>query len=140
MTNSDPQDLLRLADEVAAAVGPDTALDHRIADALHDWRNLGGWREQHKITGEVRSFSYRPAPAYTASLDAAMTLIGKDAYWRLGNDGEGTDVSAFKATVTSGDGPTLAFHDAVAATPALALASAALKARAHSIKDTSNVG
>jgi hypothetical protein len=77
---------------------------------------------------------------YTASLDAARSLIGKNAFWRLGNDGEGPEVSAFKATVTSGDGPTLAFHDAVAATPALALAAAALRALAASTKDQNDDG
>lgn len=130
-------DLMELASRVEAGEGPDRELDVRISLALSgipysdsDVIDMLAIRDEPTGYGV-----YRPAdeyvPAYTASLDAAMTLIGSDVYWRLGNDGEGPDVSAFKATVTSGEGPTLTFHDAVAATPALALTAAALRARAH---------
>jgi hypothetical protein len=102
--------LAALADRVERAEGPYFALDTEIAYAI-----------DHPLEGLARP--------YTASLDAAMTLVGTDAFWRLGNDGEGPDVAAFKATVTFGEGPSLTFHDAVAATPALALVAAALRAR-----------
>lgn len=78
----------------------------------------------------THTISVMCAPNYTGSLDAALTLIGKDQFWRLGNDGEGPDPADFKATVTSGGGMDLHFHDALAATPALALTAAALRARA----------
>jgi hypothetical protein len=138
--------LVELALRCEQATGADRELDVRISLELSgvgytdkDVADLLTVRDEP--TGYGR---YRPADEYvakfTASLDAAMSLIGKDAFWRLGNDGEGPDVSAFKATVTSGDGPTLAFHDAVAAIPALALTAAALRALAASTKDMNHDG
>lgn len=120
-------DLMELVERVEVASGPDRELDAAIFSALkcgtRDW--------MHQSPEAERVW----ARNYTASLDAAMTLVGGDAFWRLGNDGEGPDVSAFKATVTSGDGLSLAFHDAVAATPALALVAAALRARSSLIEE-----
>lgn len=129
--------LLALAARCEKASGPDRELDATIAPLT----GLTVVDEGHPI-GRMCYDDIGAAhlmPRYTVSLDAAMTLIGSDAYWRLGNDGEGPDVSAFKATVTSGDGPTLTFHDALATTPALALCAAALRARAHT-QETSHVG
>lgn len=108
----DRDELLALADRCEAATGADTELDALI---------------YMRADAENGSFETR----YTASLDAAMTLVEVDEYWRLGNDGEGPDPADFKATVTSHDGVAdMHFHDAVAATPALALCAAALRVKA----------
>jgi len=130
--------LLALAERCEAATGPDRKLDALMAPL----QGLEVVDEGHPI-GRMCYDDMGAAhllPRYTASLDAAMSLIGEDAFWRLGNDGDGPDVAAFKATVTSGDGPTLAFHDAVTATPPLALCAAALRARAALQSSPSKAG
>lgn len=73
-------------------------------------------------------------PAFVTSLDAAMTLVGPDWFWRVGNDGEGPDPSVFKAQIGYvHEGPVpISFTSALAETPALALCAAALRARAAS--------
>lgn len=69
---------------------------------------------------------------YTDSMDCSLMLIPADEYWRVGNDGDGPDPSAFKATVTSHDSNAeIHFHDAYATTGALALTAAALRAKAQ---------
>lgn len=57
------------------AEGPDTRLDDEIMWALGDWINEGGWWRRHKVTGQRESYTYREAPRYTASLDAALALV-----------------------------------------------------------------
>lgn len=125
---ADAAEIVRLAGLCEAGTTPSRDLDALIAPLqglrVVDEGHPFGWACYDQKRQSVL------LPRYTASLDATMTLVGSDQFWRLGNDGEGPDVSAFKATVTSGDGPTLAFHDAVAATAPLALTAAALRARA----------
>jgi hypothetical protein len=137
-------EMLALAERVEQASGPDRALDAVIlmtaappagAERLGHWMPLG--------TGQVYAWTTPPphasgtggvwadAPRYTASLDAATTLmpdahcwsilVGRLAiqagYWRRAED-----ESAATAWV-------------VAATPALALCAAALRARAEEARD-----
>jgi hypothetical protein len=126
--------LIALAERCEAATGPDWKLDGLIADELSDWENLGGHWEQHKVSGERRRTSYPPAPLYTASIDAAMTLVP-----------EGYRVTSLAETVVECDQPWRAilwerrqnpkrrpFGDG--ATAALALCAAALRARASTLK------
>lgn len=86
--------LKELRDRVAKATGPSFALDIQIEvmvtpGAIHEW--VGDCKIR---VGDRR---YNP-PNYTASLDAAVTLVtGDDWYWRVGHDGEGADPSRFKA-------------------------------------------
>jgi len=130
----DPQDLLRLADEVAAATGPDTVLDaaiwvHLPEQAAHAWKHGG---DKFKHARQIAGCAF--VPLYTASIDAAMTLVpAHDVGWRM-------DWSGRRAIVRIGFGGFPETIEAWAATPALALCAAALRARAHSTKDTSNVG
>lgn len=128
--------LLDLAERVEAAMGADRELDAEIAVLLSG--DSGAWvvaESEDSIFSHISGWwrdsadKSHEADDYTASLDAAMALVDSDSFWRLGNDGEGPDVAAFKATVTAGIGPTFSFHDAVAATPALALTAASLRAR-----------
>lgn len=98
--------LIELAERAEQATGPDSAMDFDIARTIAD---LSG--------------SNQPILAYTASLDAAMTLVPEGWFWTGGRDREGRGAMA----VVSQDD---CLVPAVAATPALALCAAALRARA----------
>lgn len=107
-----------LADRCEAASGADRAIDYDIAHLTGDhFRNDG------------------KAPTYTASIDAALTLLKPNEFWRVGNDGDGPDPSSFRATISDTDGEWIDWHYGTAATPALALCAAALRA-----KENQNVG
>lgn len=146
--------LLALAARVEAANGPDRELDCLIQVAVtpdakcmtHPGHGTVGssfgvmrdidfdvWR-QHR-SGVLGPFYYGEPPAYTASSDAAMSLISEaDAstaiFWKVGNDGEGGDPSLFRATVLVCTIFASATYSAVADTPALALTAASLRAHA----------
>ena len=71
------------------------------------------------------------AARFTESIDHALGLAPVLAFWRLGHDGEGADPSLFKAHILSwADGTKASQRNsiAIAATPALALTAAALRA------------
>jgi hypothetical protein len=112
-TNTTNPAVLRALADRCAHEGPSYALDQAIAEAI-DLPN--GF-----------------LPNYTASIDAALTLVpdGDDVFWRLGHDGGGADPGAFKAQVLVCRlaHPAEGFV-AVADRPALALCAAALRARA----------
>jgi hypothetical protein len=149
-------DLLKLAERCEAATGPDRKLDCEILVAL-DWRapdweegeptakaladKLGvAWLADRAAEGGMSIWRYLPRP--TASLDAAMTLVPEENdSWSLmkwPQDGKPT----FRATVSwtvksshkNASGPYVMHKPHVrraeAATPALALCAAALRARA----------
>lgn len=144
-SDADNAALLALAERCEAATGADRELDCAIMDALSLWPE--GWTryEGREPMGSGSVYYLHPsgrpewhvAFSYTASLDAAMTLIGSDVFWHLGNDGEGPDPSLFKARLlwfTSDHPHSLRQRRALAtaATPALALVAAALSALAAS--------
>lgn len=99
-----PADLRALADRVEKATGPDRGLDVDIEHAR-------GWPDA-QWTSDARR--------YTASLDAAVTLVPRGWTWRVGNLVSGGGF-AFLGT---------SLKEHVAATPALALTAAALRALA----------
>lgn len=112
-----PEILLELAERCEKADAPSATLNLNIAQAV--------------LGGVVRTW-----PAYTDSVDAALTLVDLEA----GSDGNGHAVFPYISRVATIGGPagwevTLAqcFDRATAkaATPALALCAAALKARAN---------
>lgn len=122
------KELRALADRCEAATGPDTTIDAKISYAIvvKDW-------EKH----DPRWDSYT-WPAYTASLDAALTLVPggrpweEDGWhWSLNNhegmtthyDGEQDNSRPWRCAMGS-------YIEVDAATPALALTAAALRARA----------
>ena len=121
----------KLSERVDAATGPDRELDRDILIAMHPGSRAKGRDEAFipEPSWEPGSYS-RCAPVYTTSLDAALMLVPSEAFWRLGHDGDGADPSEFRAQVIV---PALGGIDAhgiaIAATPALALCAAALKAR-----------
>jgi hypothetical protein len=107
---TDPTALLALADRCEQAAGPDYELDLAI------WTSL------------VILSGFRPSRTdYTASLDAAVTLVPEGHEW-LRKSGQCMTVYRVPA-----DPKEWARHiDARGATPALALCAAALRARAAS--------
>ena len=96
-------ELLALAERVEAATGPDRALDEEIDLIAYDL----GWRAERK---EVPF----EAPRYTASIDAAASLVPE-------GDGFALIYNAAKVGIWVGKGKT----------PALALLAACLFARAE---------
>ena len=64
-------------------------------------------------------------PRYTTSLDAAVTLVLEDTDWQVGRVGSESVAGIYPVARHP-----FATHKATAATPALALCAAALKARA----------
>lgn len=126
-------ELLALADRCEVATGEDRGIDC--------------WIENH--LGLARFVPDRPAPlgggwldkrvdpkSYTASLDAAMTLVPEGWNWMAGN----RDQPLARAYVNNGElafvgagmrrNPNRQWYETTAATPALALCTAALRARA----------
>jgi hypothetical protein len=110
MTNVSRDEMRELAERCEKATGPDRDLDAEIDKAIHpdDWTD-GLWFDP----------SRHDLPAYTASLDAAMSLVPEGMLWLAGYAVDGRAI----ATVDFD-------HQRAAATPALALCAAALRARA----------
>lgn len=127
--------LLALAERAEAATEPDRALHGDIAEALglnppwagkrtpHFWRD--SWSDGR---------DYWDAPAYTTSLDAAMTLVPKGWGWLVSQPNE----KAIASGLLKKDTPVMGEvqygcdrrYTVAAATPALALCAAALRAHA----------
>ncbi len=111
-------DLNNLAERCEAATGPDRELDKDIGRYLASVGTFSCWGCDDPLR-------------FTASLDAAITLVPEDAEcgpmpWYLNtNTFVGAEAEIFTADT---DGPPQV--RAEAATPALALAAAALKSRA----------
>ena len=153
--------LLELADRVEKAIGPDRDVDlaihlalfpkGEIADLMRYPRGFDG-REGYAwdIQGACVLFEKRtadgrcphnggiPLPAYTASLDAAMTLLGRNAiqslsYWPFVAKGYESELCCRLTLIeVTQDGFGGKHHfRADAKTPALALTAAALRARAQ---------
>lgn len=101
--------LVELAERIEKATGPDRELDREIANGVIGW--------------PMFAIPVNPIWRYTASLDAAMTLVPEG--WFLNGvyeNGEGRTYATLRKCNLAA---------AVAATPALALCAAALKARAQ---------
>jgi hypothetical protein len=131
-----------LADRIEAAERGDRELDRAIA-VTQGWRRVaprftrskhGAWISPEDWIGEYASGQpildgmhgttmHREVPAYTTSLDAAMTLVCAERFRRLEYDG-----GTWWATLT-GQKP------CEAATPALALCAASLRAKEQSHAD-----
>lgn len=132
--------LIELAERVEKADGPDRGLDALIAIALDPERQVivdhePGRFPRKAIYGPVTKLvpmaeangedaaDYINAPRYTASLDAAMTLVPEGHNWAVEHSTDGDGAWCYDKNVNN-TGPSLA------ATPALALTAAALRARA----------
>lgn len=143
---TDPQDLLRLADAVVAydpRQSPDNRADEMPLDlaiakafgrAPADAFVMRGSVTGYGCGDGVGGYGNCPVERYTRSLDAAMTLIDADTFLhvsRFDAEADGRSEAHVYPNRCVGDD-----YQAEAATPALALCAAALRARAHSTKDT----
>ncbi len=126
-TTMQKDELTALAERVMALAGPCRENDARITYACCPSMSKLGSVEDYLQTDACKKVR-----AYTSSLDAAMTLVPTDGFWRMGNDGEGRDPADYFAEIIAGS--LLQRFRAVAATPALALTAAALRARAAQVQ------
>jgi hypothetical protein len=129
--------LLELAGRCERAEGADRVLDGHIHATVFGWEML--WNEKLELFQywkDERWIGLGSIPAYTASLDAALTLVPEGwavERWQIW-PGEPSSLDLLETKRTGDqwvrcDG-WLGKVEAVAATPALALAAAALRARA----------
>jgi hypothetical protein len=117
-------DVIALAERVERAAGADRELDAEIAVAVTPGMFCDGGYVGFTGAGDMR-----PPPAYTASLDAAAALVPAGCGYQLRRSPNGRTV----AYLWDGKGfwsPTV-----VAATPALALTAAALRAIAEEMQE-----
>lgn len=133
-TNNQSVDLEELACRVEGLSGPDREVDELVADALFERSRFAQLADAPIGTGCMMWWQdghEQSALRYTASLDAAMTLVKEDAFWRVGHDGEGPDPSLLKAIISVAKEGEVAitFKTALADTAPLALTAAALRAR-----------
>lgn len=116
-----------LISRIEAATGPDRALDAEIAVAVGVVPE-GAFRPCAALdpgTFATGAYTFWVAPRYTESVDAALTLVPENMLWRVGLNKEpskGESEGAFLARV----GDSRFYY---AATAALAMCAAALKAR-----------
>lgn len=117
-----------LIKRLEAATGPDRELDVAICRAIEyevraDKRMPGKWFYE-----PVKQYSWQEVPAYTASLDAALTLVAEGWLWTMWaaqpteSDRWAADASVYYKAEAKFRGEGV--------TPALALCIAALRARA----------
>lgn len=111
----DKAGLLVLADRVEALTGPDLEVDCLIENALGIAKFE---RDPRVFFGDADYNRVSPKP-YTASLDAAMTLVPDGWYWSIKSYPKAGCVGDIGG-IHSGYGPT----------PAITLTTAALRARA----------
>lgn len=131
------EDIQRLVERIEAASGLDRELDREIMLAVgyrYEERNIGCRYEDGTVAldwvyVDPKTDKWRSTHPleFTSSIDAAMTLVQADWFWRVGHDGEGADPSLFRADI--GEPVSFGFVRAVAATPALAITAAALRSR-----------
>ena len=118
-------DIQRLVERIEGATGPDRELDCRV------WCAVGGNSVDHfeVACAVVPDLNQWMAPRYTASLDAAMTLVPSEFYmgrlhqWVADNFRWACDLARKDMT----GGKRISAEDC--ATPALAIAAASLRAR-----------
>lgn len=133
-------ELMALADRVEALAEPCRETDAAIYLALHlpnwrdgdPWKKTNGWFKKNCAEDAIAYFFHDgmggrsvTVKSFTASLDAAMTLVPADMVWNAGNDVRcwahiWRDKKLYNGVP----------WDSRAATPALALTAAALRARA----------
>jgi len=130
-----PEEVVRLAERCQTATGPDRDIDGWIEALIVKPAEpyvvgqgpgrfpakpiMGVRADVMRDIGGKDGADYIGAPAYTASLDAAMTLVPEGFDWIIGHTNGGLTIHA-----EVGDR-----EQRFAATPALALCAAALRAR-----------
>jgi len=129
-------DLMELASRVKATAKPDRELDALICLAIGESGGnpiaalgMAGW-----LVGSQDNPNPVQAKAYTASLDAAMSLLPGDEPWDIGREGRDTyfaDLTCFYPGDVQDEPDASKVPYATAWSPALALTAACLIARAH---------
>lgn len=126
---TDRATLLALADRVEAAEGANLVLERDIALAIYHSATALTGNDARISVWDGNGRTQLTVKPYTASLDAAMTLVPNGWAWMAGCDpGDG-----YFATLMPTDESGIVAHgvNCNAATPALALCAAALRARAE---------
>lgn len=99
-----------LIDRVEAAVDPDRSLDADIAVAVDGgtivWKQTNGTMEayptrQYASSMHVAGYGNAPVPAYTASVDAALSLLPEG--WRWWKAGDSTTGGSRMVVVDAND-------------------------------------
>jgi len=142
---------VKLAERCEAASGPDreleVAIEWAVGDVPADAFNVE--IVPGRMTIATGAYSYHHVPAYTASLDAAIALVPEGMTWDVDEGPShwiliGKQKPAGRAQVSrigdyinsvTGELAEVSEHG-FAATPALALCAAALRARAQASSDT----
>lgn len=119
-------DLNELAAACERASGPDRDIDSLIKEAIGDsWDYSADWgpRENCRPVGK----------AYTALLDAALAIVPHGYHWQIGNgvEADGPFAAEYIDQPYAWCSREPTGELVSAATPALALCAAALRARAH---------
>lgn len=122
-------DLMELARKVEALEGACRETDALIKQAVGDsWDYAADWGPRENCNPVAKP--------YTASIDAAMSLVPEGWNWMAGNRNQ-PDARAYvenNEMAFEGAGfrknPARIWHEVVAAAPAIALCAAALRARA----------
>lgn len=128
-----------LIERIEAASGPDRELDAQICIAIGLSQDNSIACQDGWCVGSATNPNPHLSPAFSASIDAAMSLIPRPTddgnYTFAVGDCHENEYDSW-ACVTEPP-PSSVDHRAHAATPALALSAAALKARAY-LKETNN--
>lgn len=115
--------LRELADRCEAATGPDRELDGAVLIAIGHAQRRGSFTFWMNAAGSTNELVGSGCPRYTASLDAAMTLVPEPHKWAITASSHDGGWQAWVWQIEGGPN----WHEA--ATPALALTAAALRAR-----------
>jgi len=132
---SDNITLLTLAERCEQAAGPDRELDAEIALAIGYTREKKGreriawWRNPK---GQQLGYDgwHNFPPSFTASLDAAVTLVPEGRAWTVGQNLHHWHWQASINALNDEGNPTSIGFGGPCGWPALALCAAALRARA----------
>jgi hypothetical protein len=130
MEKSQAAALLGIIARVKAATGPDRELDLATARAVGALGHAAGLPDSAFIGDHLPACGFMH---YTASLDAALALVPAGFGWSIGSDG----MVWVGAATGLQDGLT---SEEEAATPALALCLAAIRAQLEAIQETADVG
>ena len=137
MTDPTRAALLALAERCEQASGPDRELDFAIFRLLNpkyagpEWQEFGGGLRHRYDSSDIRFLPHMTPANWTASLDAALTLVPDGWKWTLHSADTAGPPCAY-CVPNMGRLPwPMWVNDVSAATPALALCAATLRARAE---------
>jgi len=110
------------------ATAPDRQLDAAIAVACKSTTGFVEHLRDEWVSKASPNSGVVPAPKYTSSIDAALTLVPEGMFWHVACGKSRPDEPLGGAQIIT-PGPLDAIGEGEAATPVIALCIAALKAR-----------